>query len=84
MANMREKYESLSVNVLKDLAKAHGLKGISALKKGELVEAMLKEDEKEKTYPVDPPKEVQEDVVRESAAQEDNKALQKQNTVPEN
>ena len=48
MANMREKYESLSVNVLRDLAKARGLKGISALKKGELVEAMLKEDEKEK------------------------------------
>ena len=84
MANMREKYESLSVNVLRDLAKARGLKGISALKKGELVEAMLKEDEKEKTYPVDPLKEVQEDVVRESAAQEDNKASQKQNMIPEN
>ena len=45
---MREKYESLSLTVLKDLAKARGLKGVSTMKKGELVEAMLAEDEKEK------------------------------------
>lgn len=41
---MREKYESLSLVVLKDLAKARGLKNISALKKAELVEVMLEED----------------------------------------
>ena len=34
---MREKYESLSLTVLKDLAKARGLKGVSSMKKGELV-----------------------------------------------
>ena len=45
---MREKYESLSLVVLKDLAKARGLKGISAMKKGELVERMLEEDEKDR------------------------------------
>ena len=45
---MREKYESLSLTVLKDLAKARGLKGDSSMKKGELVDAMLAEDEKEK------------------------------------
>ena len=44
---MREKYESLSLAVLRDLAKARGLKKISALKKGELIERMLEEDEKE-------------------------------------
>ncbi len=44
---MREKYESLSLMVLKDLAKARGLKGTSALKKSELIEVMLKEDERE-------------------------------------
>lgn len=43
---MREKYESLSLAVLKDLAKARGLKNISAMKKAEIVEAMLQEDEK--------------------------------------
>ncbi len=35
---MREKYESLSVTVLKDLAKARGLKHLSGLKKHELIE----------------------------------------------
>lgn len=43
---MREKYESLSVTVLREVAKARGLKGLSGLKKSELVELMLKEDEK--------------------------------------
>ncbi len=45
---MREKYESLSVTTLRDLAKKRGLKGISALKKSQLVEVMLEADEKEK------------------------------------
>lgn len=44
MANMRDKYESLSVTALKDLAKARGMKNISTLKKAEVVEAMLAED----------------------------------------
>ena len=44
MANMREKYESLSVVALKDLAKARGLKNISSLKKAEVVDAMVAED----------------------------------------
>lgn len=44
---MREKYESLSLAVLKDLAKARGLRGVSTLKKADLVEVMLKEDERE-------------------------------------
>lgn len=33
---MREKYESLSLAVLKELAKSRGLKGISTLKKAHL------------------------------------------------
>lgn len=44
---MREKYESLSLATLKDLAKARGLKGVSALRKPELIERMLHEDELE-------------------------------------
>jgi len=44
---MKEKYESLSVTVLRDLAKARGLKNLSGLKKSQLVELMLAEDEKE-------------------------------------
>ena len=44
---MREKYESLSLAVLKDLAKARGMKGISTLRKPALIERMLEEDAKE-------------------------------------
>ena len=45
---MREKYLSLSLESLKEIAKARGLKGISTLKKSELVERMVQEDEKER------------------------------------
>ncbi len=43
---MREKYESLSLASLKEVAKARGIKNISAMKKAEVVEAMLLEDAK--------------------------------------
>ena len=45
---MREKYESLPLATLKNLAKARGLKGVSALKKAEVIELMLEEDERER------------------------------------
>ena len=45
---MREKYESLSLTVLKDLAKSRGIKGLTGLKKEQIVELMLAEDEKDK------------------------------------
>ncbi len=45
---MREKYESLSLAALRDVAKARGMKGISSLKKGDLIDRMLEEDEREK------------------------------------
>ena len=44
---MREKYETLSLATLKELAKGRGMRGISTLKKGELIEAMLLQDEKD-------------------------------------
>ena len=45
---MREKYESLSLGALKEIARARGMRGLSSLKKSELVERMLQEDEKDK------------------------------------
>ena len=45
---MREKYESLPLATLRDLAKARELKGTSVLKKAEIIELMLAEDEKDK------------------------------------
>ena len=44
----REKYESLPLATLRELAKARKMKGISTLKKGDLIEAMLAQDDKEK------------------------------------
>ena len=58
---MREKYESLSLTVLRDLAKARGMKGISTLKKGQLIEAMLLEDEKDKKESSDKKEEKKEE-----------------------
>lgn len=58
---MREKYESLSLVALRDIAKARELKGISTMKKSEIIELMLAEDEKDKA------KEVKEEIKSEKA-----------------
>jgi len=58
---MREKYESLSLAVLRDLAKARELKGFSTMKKHEIIELMLAEDEKDRA------KEVKEEIRTEKA-----------------
>ncbi|MCI7182063.1 MAG: transcription termination factor Rho [Schaedlerella sp.] len=44
----REQYETLSLSVLKDLAKKRQMRGTSTLKKSELISAMLEQDEKDK------------------------------------
>lgn len=58
---MREKYESLSLASLRDIAKARELKGVSTMKKAEIIELMLAEDEKDKA------KEVREEIKNEKA-----------------
>jgi transcription termination factor Rho len=45
---MREKYESLPLATLKELAKARDISGISGMKKAELIERMLEEDIRDK------------------------------------
>lgn len=45
---MREKYQSLPLAELKAVAKARGIKGVSTMKKDDVIEAMLREDEREK------------------------------------
>ncbi|MCD7806259.1 MAG: transcription termination factor Rho [Lachnospiraceae bacterium] len=47
---MREKYESLSLAELKEVAKFRGLRGVSAMKKADIVNAMLELDEKERLH----------------------------------
>ncbi len=63
---MREKYDSLSLGALKEIAKARGLKGISTLKKSELVERMVQEDEKDKKAAE---QKKQEEVILETTAE---------------
>jgi transcription termination factor Rho len=46
--SMREKYESLALVDLKEIAKTRGIKGVSTMKKADIIEAMLAEDEKSK------------------------------------
>ena len=43
---MREKYESLSLAVLRDIAKNRGIKSTSTMRKEAVIDAMLAEDEK--------------------------------------
>ncbi len=43
----KEMYESLPLNELRQVAKARGLKGVSTLRKGELISVMLQEDARE-------------------------------------
>ena len=44
---MREKYESLAVHDLKEIAKARGIKGLSTMKKADVIDAMLRLDAQE-------------------------------------
>ena len=64
---MREKYESLPLAELKAVAKARGIRGLSTMKKDEVVEAMLLEDEREKKD-----KEAKENAVSPDIAQLDS------------
>ncbi len=67
---MREKYESLSAIVLKDLAKARGLKNVSNMRKKDLEELMLSEDER-LLQETQEKQEIQEKPVRETTAKEE-------------
>ena len=66
---MREKYESLSLAALRDIEKARKLKGVSTMKKSELIELMLEQDEKDKA------KEVKEEIKNEKAGVADIEQL---------
>ncbi len=72
---MREKYESLPLATLRELAKARELKGTSTMKKAELIELMLEQDEKDKA------KEVKEELKSEKAGVTDIEQLDSGITV---
>lgn len=76
---MREKYESLSVTVLKDLAKARGITHLSGMKKQQVVEAMLAEDEKEAKKNQESGQDTKEEITKRETGQgaKDGKKSQK-------
>ena len=66
---MREKYETIAVADLRELAKIRGIKGTSTMKKSDVIEAMLALDEAEKAQKTEEVKEVKTEV-RDSKAEE--------------
>lgn len=81
---MREKYESLSAAALKELAKARGIKYVSAMKKSEVVEAMLAEDEKEKLQNEQKEKEQKENEQKESSEKKEQAGVSEERDEKEN
>ena len=43
---MREKYETLKLNDLREIAKSRGIKSVASLKKAEIIDLMCEMDEK--------------------------------------
>lgn len=76
---MREKYETLPVSELKALAKYRGIKGITRMKKDEVIEAMLQLDSQEQRES----EPVQENEVQDqSAVTESNTSDKAQGDIP--
>ena len=71
----REKYESFSRSTLLELAKARGMKGISLLKKSELIDAMLLQDEadKQQAAQTEAKESLKDEIKAKAAMQEENK-----------
>ena len=77
---MREKYESLSVAVLRNLAKDIGIKKISSMKKADLVQALLDEEERRKKERMADQKETkQKKQIRRTEDTGDGKTVKKEN-----
>ena len=81
---MRGKYESLALTDLKAIAKTRGIKGTSTMKKAEVIEAMLLEDEKDKAKGSEPAKSVTMPAQKTpSAGREPAKEEEKESAVKE-
>ena len=80
---MKEKYESLSAATLKELAKARGIKYVSAMKKSQVIEAMLAADameaqQKENQKKKQPAEELKEEETWEEKFPEERTKEEKQ------
>ena len=72
---MREKYESLALSDLKEIAKVRGIKGTSTMKKAEIIESMLALDEQEKAAKTETQPTEEKTVQKNAEPREINKEL---------
>lgn len=73
----REKYESLPLSMLKALAKSRNMKGISTLRKEELIERMLEEDQKENQKNMEEPAVLKEEKKTETVQDQNQEPQEK-------
>ena len=71
---MRERYETLKLNDLREIAKKRGIKGATALKKSEIIDIMCEMDEKENAQK-------QEESKKETVREEAPKPVHKKKNV---
>lgn len=86
---MREKYETLKMDVLRDLAKRREIKCVSTLKKHELIDMLVQKDEREALpeKPLDKSKQkevVEKPVVEESISKPAGSSQEKTEEKPKN
>ena len=74
---MREKYESLALLQLRELAKVRGLKGTSTMKKAELIDILCAENEKDKTSEAKGSEDAQEGAKEEPREKKAEKAAER-------
>ena len=75
--NMREKYASLPVTTLKELARQVGIKGLTKLKKEEIVNLLIEEEGKRKAAPVEKKPAQEKKPARAKKAAEDKNSKEK-------
>lgn len=81
---MREKYETLSLAILKDLAKARGLVVKSGMKKSDVIDLMVAEDERQAAQNEKPTKQVEvQNEEPAEATEEATKATEESSVKPE-
>ena len=78
--NMREKYASLPVATLKELARQVGIKGLTKLKKEEIVNLLIEEEGKRKAAPVEKKPAQEKKPTREKKPAREKKAAEDKNS----
>ena len=78
--NMREKYASLPVTTLKELARQVGIKGLTKLKKEEIVNLLIEEEGKRKAAPLEKKPAQEKKPTREKKPAREKKAAEDKNS----